>query len=107
MAVVHPDPTVELRLLPVRALRALLAGDLARTGRLVGAEMPAFFATEGWLWGGACGLQSAAWSHLTSARDRLTAACAGPARPARPTSRTAHTASATATRFLRPVMTAS
>lgn len=44
-------PGVELRPIPVDALRALLAGDLARAGDLVGAQMPAFFATEDWLWG--------------------------------------------------------
>ena len=43
-------PTVELRVLSAAALRALYRLDLATAGSLVGAPMPAFFETEGWLW---------------------------------------------------------
>jgi len=50
MTVPATAPSVELRPIPLDALRALLAGDLARAGDLVGATLPAFFATEGWLW---------------------------------------------------------
>lgn len=45
------DDRVELRMLGAPALRALLGGDLALASRLVGAEIPEFFASEGWLWG--------------------------------------------------------
>ena len=47
-----PDapPTIELRELSALALRALYSLDLDRASRLVGATMPEFFRTEGWLW---------------------------------------------------------
>ncbi|MBC7550210.1 MAG: GNAT family N-acetyltransferase [Cellulomonas sp.] len=45
-----PPPTIELRVLSAEALRALYRLDLTEAGRLVGAEMPEFFTTEGWLW---------------------------------------------------------
>lgn len=43
-------PAVDLRVLSAEALRALYRLDLTAAGRLVGAEMPEFFTTEGWLW---------------------------------------------------------
>ena len=45
-----PPPTIQLRVLSAGALRALYRLDLTEAGRLVGAEMPEFFTTEGWLW---------------------------------------------------------
>ena len=45
-----PPPTIQLRVLSAGALRALYRLDLREAGRLVGAEMPEFFTTEGWLW---------------------------------------------------------
>jgi len=50
MTLPSPLPTIELRVLSAEALRALYRLDLAGAGRLVGAEMPEFFATQGWLW---------------------------------------------------------
>ncbi len=37
-------------MLSAQALRALYRLDLTEAGRLVGAEMPEYFASEGWLW---------------------------------------------------------
>ena len=42
---------VELRVLGAPALRALINRNLALAGALIGAEIPEFFAAEGWLWG--------------------------------------------------------
>ncbi|RYV52853.1 GNAT family N-acetyltransferase [Pengzhenrongella frigida] len=45
-----PPPAIELRVLSALALRALYRLDLATASDLVGARMPEFFTTEGWLW---------------------------------------------------------
>ena len=50
MTTPSPPPTIQLRVLSAGALRALYRLDLTEAGRLVGAEMPEFFTTEGWLW---------------------------------------------------------
>ena len=43
-------PPVALHVLSAEALRALLRGDLATAGTLIGAPAPDFFTAEGWLW---------------------------------------------------------
>jgi len=50
MTTPSPPPTIELRVLSAEALRALYRFALTGAGRLVGAQMPEFFRTEGWLW---------------------------------------------------------
>lgn len=47
---VAPDPGVRLVHLPPSCLRALLEGDLAGAGEVVGLELPAAYLDEGWLW---------------------------------------------------------